>query len=215
MKRLWQALLILPVLACIASAGHDRPGQEERKERHRLGAALNGKDIEGWKTFDPKQLTESWYVKEAFSTPRANKPVNLFSPRDDYENFHYRIEVKISDKGNSGQYFRTKFGGAIPRAMRRRSTATFPIRKRPAACTTSPRSPRCSCRRNVVHAGSDREREPHPDPRQRQEGRRLQDEKNTHTRGHFAIQQHGPAKGGPDVVVALKKIEVKELPATK
>src|SRR5438093_669338 len=35
----------------------------------------------------------------------------------------------------------------------------------------------------------------------------FKDEKNTHTRGHFAIQQHGPAKGGPDVQVAIKKIE--------
>ena len=34
----------------------------------------------------------------------------------------------------------------------------------------------------------------------------FKDEKNTYTRGHFAIQQHGPASGGPDVVVALKKI---------
>jgi hypothetical protein len=41
------------------------------------------------------------------------------------------------------------------------------------------------------------------------------DEKKTHTRGHFAIQQHGPAKGGPDVQVSLRKIEIKLLPASK
>ena len=41
------------------------------------------------------------------------------------------------------------------------------------------------------------------------------DKKNTHTKGHFAIQQHGPVKGLPESMVWVKKIEVKELPPSK
>jgi hypothetical protein len=36
------------------------------------------------------------------------------------------------------------------------------------------------------------------------------DPKNTYTKGHFALQQHDPG-----TVVMFRKIEVKELPATK
>jgi len=79
MKRLWQALLFFPSWRASPSRWHDRPGQEERKERHRLGAVFNGKDIEGWKTFDPKQLTESWYVKEGILYSKGKQASHLFS----------------------------------------------------------------------------------------------------------------------------------------
>ena len=39
---------------------------------------------------------------------------HIFSPRGDYENFSYRAEIRISDGGNSGQYFRTAFGNGFP-----------------------------------------------------------------------------------------------------
>jgi hypothetical protein len=31
----------------------------------------------------------------------------LFSPRGDYKNFRYRVELKINDHGNSGMHIRT------------------------------------------------------------------------------------------------------------
>jgi hypothetical protein len=39
---------------------------------------------------------------------------HIFSPRGDYENFVYSAELRISDGGNSGQYFRTAFGPGFP-----------------------------------------------------------------------------------------------------
>ena len=39
---------------------------------------------------------------------------HIFSPRGDYQNFDYRAELKIKDKGNSGMYFRTAFGNGFP-----------------------------------------------------------------------------------------------------
>ena len=40
--------------------------------------------------------------------------VVLFTERGDYSNFHLRAEVSINEGGNSGMYFRTKFGPGFP-----------------------------------------------------------------------------------------------------
>ncbi len=177
---------------------------------------FNGKDLTGWKTFDPKQLESSWFVKDGILYSKGKAASHLFSAKDDYENFHYRIEVKISDKGNSGQYFRTKFGGGYPKGYEAQINSNFPDPQKTGSLY------------NFVKIN---EMLVPPDTWFTQEvianGNHIQilvngkktvdfkDQKNTHTRGHFAIQQHGPAKGGPDVQVSLKKIEVKLLPASK
>src|SRR6202008_3246760 len=51
---------------------------------------------------------------------------HLFSERGDYENFHFRIEAKISDKGNSGQYFRTKFAQGFPPGYEAQINSNYP-----------------------------------------------------------------------------------------
>ena len=57
--------------------------------------------------------------------PAARRRSHLFSERDDYENFHYRIEAKINDKGNSGQYFRTQFGPGYPKGYEAQINSTL------------------------------------------------------------------------------------------
>ena len=81
---------------------------------------------------------------------------HIFSPRGDYENFLYRAEVKINDKGNSGQYFRTEFGNGFPNGYEAQvnSTHTDPVAHRqplrlreglrPARARPTPGSPRRS-----------------------------------------------------------------------
>ena len=114
----WKA----PLLACIgfplAQAGGDKKDEDWVQ-------LFNGKDIDGWKTFDPDRLKD-WQVKGGILYSSGRKSSHLFSPRGDYENFHYRIEVKISDKGNSGQYFRTTFGKDYPKGYEAQINATFP-----------------------------------------------------------------------------------------
>ena len=43
----------------------------------------------------------------------------------------------------------------------------------------------------------------------------VKDKKNTHSKGHFAIQQHPPAKDGPNSMITVKSVAVKVLPAAK
>src|SRR6185295_3497619 len=54
---------------------------------------------------DPKK-DGSWEFKDGV-LHAVGGVSHIFSPRGDYENFQYKAELKISDKGNGGQYFRT------------------------------------------------------------------------------------------------------------
>src|SRR5205807_8719648 len=73
---------------------------------------FNGKDLTGWQSH-PKNPGK-WRVEDGVIVSDGLDVSHLFSKRDDYENFHYRIEAKISNKGNSGQYFRAKFAPGYP-----------------------------------------------------------------------------------------------------
>ena len=214
MKRSWLVLPALAVLAFVsfplAQAGGDKKSDDGWVQ------LFNGKDIIGWKTSPPDQLEKSWYVKDGILYSKGKVASHLFSPRDDYENFHYRIEAKISDKGNSGQYFRTKYGPGYPKGYEAQINSNFPDPQKTgslynfAKITEMLVPPETWFTQEVIANGNH--------IIILLNGKKVVDyvdEKNTHTKGHFAIQQHGPAKGGPDVVVALKKIEVKELPAKK
>ena len=176
---------------------------------------FNGKDIDGWKTFDPDRLKD-WSVKEGILYSSGKKSSHLFSPRGDYENVHYRMEVKISDKGNSGQYFRTQFGKDYPKGYEAQINSNFPDKQKTGSLYNF-----APITEMLVPADTWFVQEVIADGNHIQilvNGKKVVDyvdKKSTHTRGHFAIQQHGPASGGSDVQVAIKKIEVKELPPTK
>jgi len=178
---------------------------------------FNGKDLTGWKVF-PKG-TGKWKVEEGVLI--GNGPAShLFSERGDYENFRYRVEAKINDKGNSGQYFRTKFGGGFPAGCEAQINATHGDPVRTGSLYPSSGDMR-KVKENLVFKA------PHkPDEWFTQEviavgdkitilvnGKKTvewRDPKWRYKKGHFALQQHDPGS-----VVKFRKIEVKELPATK
>src|SRR4051794_15682305 len=72
---------------------------------------FNGKDLTGWKVY-PKG-TGKWKVEDG-AIVGSGPASHLFSERGDYKNFHFRVECMINDKGNSGQYVRTKFEKGFP-----------------------------------------------------------------------------------------------------
>jgi len=200
------ALWMLPAL-------HTATGQD-KKSGDGWVHLFTGKDLKGWKTH-PKHPGQ-WSVEKGILVSSGKETSHLFSDRDDYENFHYRIEAKISDKGNSGQYFRTQFGPGYPKGYEAQINSTFPDKQKTGSLYN-----RVKIEETLVP----------PDTWFTQEviakgnhiviilnGKKVvdyQDPKNEFTRGHFALQQHGPAKGGPESVLHVKKIEVKELPASK
>jgi serine/threonine protein kinase/WD40 repeat protein len=69
---------------------------------------FNGKDLTGWKT--TTDYPNKWIVKDGLLTTTGATYARLFSEPGDYENFHLRAEVRLSETGNSGVYFRSEFG---------------------------------------------------------------------------------------------------------
>jgi hypothetical protein len=176
---------------------------------------FNGKDLTGWKTH-PKNPGK-WEVKDGILHSGGKDTSHLFSERDDYENFHYKIEAKINDKGNSGQYFRTKFGPGYPQGYEAQINSTFPDPQKTGSLYNFVKifdqlvEPDAWFTQEVIANGNV--------ITIKVNGKVVVDQfidaKNTHTKGHFALQQHGPAAGGPEVNLQVKSILVKELPANK
>jgi hypothetical protein len=202
---------------------------------------FNGKDLSGWKlhpmphsqiaevsakekdgkviAYDGKlkdgKVVPLWRVEDGILIG-SGPPSHLFSERGDYENFHYRVEAKINDGGNSGQYFRTEFGPGFPKGYEAQINATH----RDSIRTGSLYFPRIS---EVLV----KDVAPHkPDEWFTQEvtaegshitiavnGKKTvdwKDPKASYAKGHFALQGHDPG-----TEVRFRKIEVKELPASK
>src|SRR5437870_10649747 len=100
MKRLWLVPLAATVFLYPLTMNAGAKKSDEKKQDDSWVQLFNGKDLTGWKTDPPEQLEKSWHVKDGILYSKGKTASHLFSSRDDYENFHYRIEAKISDKGN-------------------------------------------------------------------------------------------------------------------
>src|SRR5438067_9178763 len=111
---------------------------------------FNGKDLTGWKLHpspNPRAIKQVIAIKDGDKLAGYDAEVedgkkvhlwrvenglligsgpasHLFSEKDDYTDFHYRVEAKINDKGNSGQYFRTAFGPVFPKGYEAQINAT-------------------------------------------------------------------------------------------
>jgi hypothetical protein len=180
---------------------------------------FDGKTLKGWKVF-PKG-TGKWKVEKGLLIG-SGEASHLFSERGDYKNFHFRVEAMINDKGNSGQYFRTKFGEGFPRGWEAQINATHGDPVKTGSLYPDGREKDLAKVKEIKVLKA-----PHkPDEWFTQEvickGAHIvikvngkttvdwKDPKNRYKKGHFALQQHDPGS-----VVKFRKIEVKELPADK
>src|SRR5262245_14410174 len=181
---------------------------------------FNGKDLTGWKMHPDDKA--KWEVKDG-AIVGSGPAGHLFSDRGDYENFKYRIEVKINDKGNSGQYFRAKFAKAFPPGYEAQVNSTGGGKVRTGSLYADTKD-KYSAEEKKKMLVFDKLVEPNTWFTQEviAEGNHIiikvngkvtvdfVDEKNRHTKGHFAIQQHDPGS-----TVTVRKIEVIELPSKK
>jgi hypothetical protein len=181
-----------------------------------VGKTKARKDKAGKET--PSQEVTLWQIKDGCIVG-GGPASHLFSERGDYADFQYRVEAKINDKGNSGQYFRTEFGGGFPRGYEAQINAThgdkvksgslypnagFGLNKEPAKHTvmnTAPHKADEFFTQEVIAVGpkitilvNGKQTVDYTDPA------------NTFTKGHFALQGHDPGS-----IMTFKKVEVKEL----
>jgi len=202
MTRRLLTLALLPALLLVLTASTRQAAADDKKDEKWV-QLFNGKDLTGWKTHPDDKA--KWTVEEGLLVGRGPAG-HLFSERDDYENFRYRIVAKINDKGNSGQYFRTKFAKAFPPGYEAQINSTHGDPQRTGSLY------------NIVKITEQLHK---PDEWFTQEviaegdhiiikvnDKTVVDTKDTkHSKGHFALQQHDPG-----TVVMFKKIEVIELP---
>jgi 3-keto-disaccharide hydrolase len=204
---------------------------------------FSGKDLTGWKIHptphkDISEITEKkvdgkvvafeatvkgkkmplWRVEDG-TIVGGGPPSHLFSDRDDYTDFHFRVEAKINDKGNSGQYFRTAFGAGFPTGYEAQINAThgdpvktgslYPdsrttlknFRDKITVLNTAPHKPDEFFVQEVIAVG----------PKitilvNGQQTIEWEDPEFRYKKGHFALQAHDPGS-----VMTFRKIEVKEL----
>ena len=64
---------------------------------------FNGKDLSGWKA---NEHAENWKVVNG-SITSTGAVSHLYYVDKEFENFHYKAEVKLPPGSNSGMYFRT------------------------------------------------------------------------------------------------------------
>src|SRR5262249_42374700 len=153
-----------------------------------------------------------WKVEKKTLIGGGGEVSHLFSERGDYENFHFRIEARISDKGNSGQYFRAKFQEGYPKGYEAQINSTFPDEYKTGSLygfvkvKETPVKPNEWFTQEVIAKGNHIVIKVN--------GKvtvDFKDKKKTYTKGHFAIQQHGKGEGLPESRIEIRKMEVKEL----
>lgn len=204
---------------------------------------FNGKDFSGWKIPEPPssnfksvkivknesgkvtafvgegkdgKMTTLWQIKDGMIV--GGGPASHIFTEVEATNFQYRVEAKINAGGNSGQYFRTKFGPGFPQGYEAQINATH----RDVVKTGSlyPGGKLAAFRKEICVLNQ----APHkPDEFFTQEVTAIgdtitikvngkttlnawKDPNKSFTKGHFALQGHDPGS-----VMTFRKVEYKPL----
>ncbi len=150
---------------------------------------FDGKTLEGWKA---NERPENWTVEDGCIVGRGERS-HLFWMKRKCRDCEFKAEVKISDGGNSGMYFRAQFGPGWPKGYEAQVNSTHKDWKRTGSLY------------NFVNI---KEQLVPPDTWFTQhiivKGNHIVikvngktvvdyvDEKNTYTEGYLALQQHDP-----------------------
>ena len=234
------AAVALIVAFALATAADPRSARAADDEWVQL---FNGKDFTGWKIPNPpsgqfkgvKEVKNDDGKVTAFVGVLKNgKEVTLWQVKDGMivgggpashiftdvtaDNFVYKVEAKINDKGNSGQYFRTKFEGGFPAGYEAQINATHGDWRRTGSLYPDGRTKLTAFEKEICIKTAPNK----PDEFFTQEviadGNHIQilvngkktvdfkDPNNTYTKGHFALQGHDPGS-----VMTFKKVMYKPL----
>jgi hypothetical protein len=212
-----------PLIAVVALAGVPVVADDAKSASAGFVQLFNGKDMTGWKQHPDD--TNKWEVKDGALTASGPGNGHLYTERGDYENVVFRIEAKINDEGNSGQYVRARFQKGFPAGYEAQINATHKDRIKTGSLYPFVRNR--AERDEFVQKYCVLDKAPHaPDEWFTQEvtadGNHIvikvngkttvdyTDKNNTYTKGHLAIQYHDPT-----CKIMVRKAEVKELPPSK
>ena len=81
--------------------------------RDKFQLLFNGKDLDGWKAH-PKQ-EGNWHVARGALIGSGPAPSHLYTVRDNFTDFHLRVEARFNKGGGGGLYLRCPFGPSLPK----------------------------------------------------------------------------------------------------
>jgi hypothetical protein len=231
-------------VAAVATAPRGT-GADVKKAEEGWVALFNGKDFTGWKIPNPpsgnfkgvKEVKNDAGEVIAFVgiTKKDDKEVTLWRIKDgmivgggpashifteiEADNFHYRDEAKINDKGNSGQYFRTKFEGGFPSGYEAQINATHGDQIRTGSLYPDGRTKLGMFRKDItVMKDAPHKADEFFVQEVIADGDHIQiivngkktvdfkDPNKTYTKGHFALQGHDPGSA-----MTFKRVEYKPI----
>jgi hypothetical protein len=163
----------------------------------------------------PGKEVTLWQIKDGMIV--GGGPSSHIFTDVEADNFRYRVEAKINDKGNSGQYFRTKFEPGFPSGYEAQINATHGDQIRTGSLYPDGRT-KLGQFKDKITVMKDAPNKPDEFFTQEvvAEGNHIQifvngkktvdftDPNNTYTKGHFALQGHDPGS-----VMTFKKVEYK------
>jgi len=245
MRFLRGTLLLSSLAAIVALAVVPAPAADDKKSDGEWVSLFNGKDLTGWKLPNPpsgsfkstaEKKNAEGKVTSIVGTPTKGDDITIWRVEDglligggpmthlyteggDYDNFAFRVEVKINDKGNSGMFFRAGFRPGVPKGYECQINATHGDKVKSGSIYPNGEfgldkfKPMTCVMDKAAHK---------PDEFFVQEviadGPMLTtiingvkqiewtDPKNTFTKGHFALQGHDPGS-----IMTFKKVEYKPL----
>jgi hypothetical protein len=119
----WLAAGAVPLFMLLGLILYSRSGSTPKPTAPEPGwvSLFNGKDLTGWKVYPSG--TGDWKVENGLLIGRGLFD-HLFTERGDYENFHFRVEARINDGGESGQLFRANFVPGFPKGFKAQINST-------------------------------------------------------------------------------------------
>ena len=182
---------------------------------------FNGKDLAGWRSH-PTQ-PGGWRVQNGVLTGLGAEVSHLYTVRDDFVDFHLRVETRINDGGNSGVGIRTPFGPKWPEKSPKWMTgyeaqinSTGKDVNKTGSLYAPGTTPPVAVRESLVPPGKWFELEVIAEGNQivvKVNGRttaEYTDDQRRFAKGCLALQQHDFG-----TVAEFRKIEIKELPADR
>ena len=180
-------------------------------------ATENDRKVKGKDEVIPGKEVTLWQIKDGMIV--GGGPASHIFTDIEAEDFHYRVEAKINDKGNSGQYFRTRFGPGFPAGYEAQINATGGDAIKTGSLYPDGRTKLGDFKKDICVMNTAAHK---PDEFFTQEviaqgdhiqiivnGKKTVDFKDpnkTYTKGHFALQGHDPGS-----VMTFKKVEYKPI----
>lgn len=207
-KAVLMGAVSLALVSSLAMAANDDAGKSAKPSKvGKWVKMFDGKTLDGWKA---SERPEDWKVENGAIVGNG-PPSHLFWMKEECENCEFKAQAWISDKGNSGMYFRTVFGPGFPKGYEAQVNSTHKDPVKTGSLYTFAKvfdqlvKPETWFEQHIIADGNHIQIFVN--------GKKtvdFVDEKNTYMKGYLALQAHDPGS-----TMKYKDLMFKRLPPTK